>query len=159
MSSPATTEKIILTYGTFDLFHSGHLNLLQRLRALGDRLIVGVSTDEFNARKGKTSIIPFEDRLRIVSELRCVDQAIAEHDWSQKLQDIRQYQVSILGMGSDWQGHFDALEAHCQVIYLPRTEGISSTAVRQSLQLLGQRQLADLKQALDLLGSIARHFE
>lgn len=93
--------KTILTYGTFDLFHIGHLRLLERLRALGDRLVVGVSTDEFNALKGKKTVVPFADRLEIIRGLRCVDLAIAENSWEQKAEDIARHQVAILGMGHD----------------------------------------------------------
>src|SRR5690606_18210496 len=105
--------KTILTYGTFDLFHVGHLHLLRRLRALGDRLVVGVSTDEFNVLKGKRTVIPYADRVEIVHALRCVDLVIPEACWEQKEDDIRAHQVSIFGMGSDWTGRFDDLKAHC----------------------------------------------
>jgi cytidyltransferase-related domain len=126
---------VVLTYGTFDLFHVGHLRLLERLRALGDRLIVGVSTDEFNARKGKKSAIAFEDRIEIVQALRCVDMAIPEDDWEQKPRDIERYSVTIFGMGDDWKGKFDDLSAYCNVVYLPRTEGISTTLIKQGLPI------------------------
>src|SRR5690606_3085285 len=101
--------RTVLTYGTFDLFHIGHLRLLERLRALGDRLIVGVSTDDFNRVKGKKTVVPYTDRVAIVSALRCVDVVIPETSWDQKAQDIERYGVSIFGMGSDWEGHFDEL--------------------------------------------------
>ena len=105
--------KTILTYGTFDLFHIGHLRLLQRLSALGDRLIVGVSTDEFNHLKGKKTVVPFADRIEIVRALACVDLAIPETCWEQKVDDIKRHEVSIFGMGNDWAGRFDELKAHC----------------------------------------------
>ncbi|MFC4298638.1 MAG: adenylyltransferase/cytidyltransferase family protein [Castellaniella sp.] len=151
--------KTILTYGTFDLFHIGHLRLLQRLRALGDRLIVGVSTDEFNHLKGKKTVVPFEDRIEIIRALDCVDLAIPEAAWEQKAGDIQQHAVSIFGMGSDWTGRFDELKAHCEVVYLPRTEGISSTHIRRTLKILDQTHVGELKQALDLISSIIDRFD
>lgn len=151
--------KTILTYGTFDLFHIGHLRLLERLRALGDRLVVGVSTDEFNALKGKKTVVPFADRLEIIRGLRCVDLAIAENSWEQKAEDIARHQVAILGMGHDWQGKFDDLSALCEVVYLPRTEGISSTDIRNSLKVLTPEHINELKQALDMMSSIVARFD
>lgn len=147
-------KKVVLTYGTFDLFHIGHLNLLNRLRALGDYLIVGVSTDQFNESKGKKTIVSFEDRLKIVAGLRCVDLAIPEYSWDQKVDDIKKYGVSVFGMGHDWEGRFDFLKDHCEVVYLPRTEGISSTALKKTLQALDRSHVDDLKKALDLISSI-----
>ncbi|MFM2068370.1 MAG: hypothetical protein RLZZ584_3279 [Pseudomonadota bacterium] len=130
--------RTVITYGTFDLFHVGHLRLLQRLRALGDRLIVAVSTDEFNAVKGKKTTIPYEDRCEIVRAIRGVDLVIAERHWGQKVTDIQQHQVDLFGMGSDWAGKFDELRAWCDVIYLPRTDGVSSTQIKQLLSAAGQ---------------------
>lgn len=123
----------VITYGTFDLFHMGHLRLLERLRALGDHLTVAVSTDAFNARKGKKSVVCFEERMHIIAALRCVDDVIPEHDWSQKAVDIVSLDIAVFGMGHDWQGHFDDLRAMCEVVYLPRTEGISTTLIRESI--------------------------
>lgn len=151
--------KTILTYGTFDLFHIGHLRLLERLRALGDRLIVGVSTDEFNTQKGKKTVVPFADRLEIVRGLRCVDLAFAEHSWAQKPEDISKHQVTVLGMGDDWQGKFDDLSTLCEVVYLPRTDGISSTDIRNSLKVLAPEHINELKQALDMMSSIVARFD
>lgn len=152
-------KKTVLTYGTFDLFHIGHLNLLQRLRALGDELIVGVSTDAFNALKGKKTIVGFDDRIAIVRALRCVDQAIPEDNWAQKVDDIRDHQVTVFGMGNDWEGRFDELRAHCEVVYLPRTEGISSTHLKRTLKVLDHSHVSELKQALDLISSIVDRFD
>lgn len=123
----------VLTYGTFDLLHIGHLNLLERLRALGDELYVAVSTDEFNHRKGKRCVVPYAERIRLVSALRCVDFTLPENDWAQKATDIQAHNVQVLGMGGDWAGKFDDMRAHCEVIYLPRTEGISTTFLRQTI--------------------------
>ena len=121
---------VALTYGTFDLFHIGHLRILERSRALGDRLVVGVSTDEFNAMKGKRTAVPFADRAAIVRSLRCVDEVIAEESWDQKVDDIRRTQAGVLVMGDDWRGAFDHLSEFCDVVYLPRTPGISTTELR-----------------------------
>ncbi len=127
-------EKIVITYGTFDMFHIGHLRLLQRLKKLGDRLIVAVSTDEFNTIKGKTTVIPFIDRMEIVRNIKCVDEVIAENRWEQKISDIQKYHVSIFAMGNDWEGRFDYLKEWCEVVYLPRTEGISTSYLKQVLK-------------------------
>ncbi|MCK9466445.1 MAG: adenylyltransferase/cytidyltransferase family protein [Thiopseudomonas sp.] len=151
--------KTILTYGTFDLFHIGHLRLLERLRALGDRLIVGVSTDEFNTQKGKKTVVPFADRAEIIRGLSCVDLVIPETCWEQKAEDIKQHQVDILGMGDDWRGKFDDLGSLCEVVYLPRTEGISSTQIRNSLKMLSAEHVRELKQALDLMSAIVERFD
>ena len=126
-------RKVVLTYGTFDLFHIGHLNLLERLKELGDYLIVGVSTDEFNEGKNKKTIIRFEDRIKIIQGLKCVDLAIPEISWNQKEQDIKRYNVSVFGMGHDWENHFDELKKYCEVIYLPRTPEISTTQIKKDL--------------------------
>ncbi|MBS7325691.1 MAG: adenylyltransferase/cytidyltransferase family protein [Thiopseudomonas sp.] len=152
-------QKTILTYGTFDLFHIGHLRLLERLRSMGDRLVVGVSTDAFNASKGKTTVVPFADRLDIVRSLRCVDAVFAESCWEQKAQDIAEHQVSILGMGDDWAGTFDDLSGLCEVIYLPRTDGISTTDIRNHLRVLSPEHINELKQALDMMSAIVARFD
>ena len=129
------TTRTILTYGTFDLFHIGHLRILERARALGDRLIVGVSTDDFNAKKGKKAVIPFEHRRDIVAALRCVDLVIPEEDWEQKVDDVRKYEIDIVVMGGDWAGdpRFEVLQDHCDVVYLDRTEGVSTTKIKRDL--------------------------
>lgn len=130
----AAQHKTVLTYGTYDLFHVGHLRLFKRLKDLGDRLIVGVSTDEFNAVKGKRTIVPFPQRAEIIESLSCVDLVIAESSWSQKVDDIKKYGVDIFAMGDDWRGKFDDLEAYCEVRYLPRTACVSSTDVKHALE-------------------------
>ena len=124
----------VLTYGTFDLFHVGHLRLLQRLKDLGDRLVVGVSTDAFNSIKQKKTYVPFTERLEIVGALRYVDAVFPEENWDQKVRDIQQYQADIFAMGDDWAGKFDYLRIYAQVCYLPRTPGISTTQIKDDLK-------------------------
>lgn len=125
-----------ITYGTFDLFHVGHVRLFQRIRAAHDFLIVAVSTDEFNAIKGKRSVVPFADRIEIVRACRHVDMAIAENDWAQKESDIVNYGVDTFCMGDDWAGRFDHLSALCEVRYLPRTASVSSTQLKSDVRTL-----------------------
>lgn len=128
----------VLTYGTFDLFHIGHLRLLERAKALvgkDGKLIVSVSTDKFNWNaKQKKCAIPYEDRAAIVAALRCVDKVIPEECWEQKTTDVEKYNVDIFVMGNDWEGKFDFLKSQCEVVYLPRTEGISSTQIKTDLR-------------------------
>jgi len=125
--------KRVITYGTFDMFHIGHLNLLKRLAELGDELIVAVSTDEFNALKGKKTLIPYEQRSEIVRNIKCVSKVIAEESWEQKVEDIKHYDVDIFAMGDDWEGKFDFLKPQCEVVYLPRTEDVSTTELKVAL--------------------------
>jgi len=133
LSIPMTT---VITYGSFDLLHVGHTRLLERLRGLGDHLIVAVSTNEFHRAKGKPLAMAFEERCEIIGALRCVDQVIAEVSWEQKARDILTYAVDIFGMGSDWTGRFDDLSRLCRVVYLPRTELTSSTELRSVVPAL-----------------------
>lgn len=159
MSTEGAPVRTVLTYGTFDLFHVGHLNLLTRLRALGDRLVVGVSTDTFNEEKGKQTIVKFQDRFDIVSSLKCVDLAIPENSWNQKADDVRTHGVTVFGIGDDWSGKFDYLKDLCEVVYLPRTDHVSSTQLKRLLQVLDRSHVDELKQALDLISSIVERFE
>ena len=122
--------KKVLTYGTFDLFHVGHVRLLSRLRSLGDELVVGCSTDEFNLIKDKKSIFTFEERKEILESCKFVSKVIPENDWEQKIEDIKREEISIFGIGDDWAGNFDYLKDFAQVVYLPRTENISTTDIR-----------------------------
>lgn len=122
--------RIGITYGTFDLFHVGHVRLLQRLAELADRVIVGCSTDEFNAGKGKACVIPYQDRVEILQSCRFVSQVIPEESWEQKAEDIRRYGAEVFAMGYDWAGKFDELKAYCDVVYLPRTDGVSTTHLK-----------------------------
>lgn len=122
--------KRVLTYGTFDLFHVGHIRLLERARALGDYLVVGLSTDEFNLGKGKSSVFSYAERFAILSAVRHVDKIIPEDNWDQKLNDVLVNEIDIFTIGDDWRGKFDFLKAHCEVTYLPRTAGISTTYIK-----------------------------
>ncbi|EMY35237.1 glycerol-3-phosphate cytidylyltransferase [Arthrobacter crystallopoietes BAB-32] len=148
--------KTVLTYGTFDLFHIGHLNILKRLSALGDRLIVGVSTDEFNAIKGKKPVVPFEQRIEIVRSIRYVDEAIPEDRWEQKREDIEKYSVDVFGIGEDWKGKFDDLGDRVEVVYLPRTSGISTTEMKRVLSAFDERHVEELKRTLDSISQIVK---
>jgi glycerol-3-phosphate cytidylyltransferase len=125
--------KTVLTYGTFDLLHYGHLEILRRASLLGDKLIVGVSTDKFNEIKGKTCILPYQKRKELIESLDYVDKVIPENNWDQKVIDIQDNDIDIFVMGDDWKGEFDELKVFCEVIYFPRTNGISSTKLRSIL--------------------------
>ena len=136
--------KTVVTYGTFDLFHTGHVEMLRRAHSLGDRLIVGCSTDEFNATKGKKAIFKYEERAEILRSCRYVDQVFPEERWEQKVNDIKEQNVDIFTIGDDWAGKFDFLtkETGCTVTYLPRTPNISTTDVREVIQLLHREKLS-----------------
>ncbi|MBO4782334.1 MAG: glycerol-3-phosphate cytidylyltransferase [Lachnospiraceae bacterium] len=123
----------VITYGTYDLLHVGHINLLRRARELGDYLIVVVSSDEFNAIKGKKAYYSFEDRKKILEAIRYVDEVLPEYTWEQKIDDVVNNNVDVFVMGDDWTGKFDFLKEYCEVVYLPRTEGISTTKIKQDL--------------------------
>lgn len=125
--------KRAITYGTFDLFHIGHLRLLERIANLAEEVVVAVSSDEFNALKGKHCTIPFENRRDIVSALRVVTKVIKEDNWEQKANDVKNLNCDLFVMGDDWKGKFDFLKEYCTVLYLPRTEGISSTEIKNVL--------------------------
>ena len=125
--------KTIITYGTFDVLHAGHINLLKRARALGDRLIVALSTDKFNEGKHKSALLNYDNRRAVLESIRYVDMVIEEHSWEQKVQDITEYAVDVFVIGDDWRGHFDFLKPYCEVIYLRRTDGISSTEIRNDI--------------------------
>lgn len=128
--------KKVLTYGTFDLLHIGHINLLKRAKELGDYLIVGLSTDDFNKKKNKQSYHSFASRKRIIESLKFVDIAIPESGWEQKVEDVKKYEVDIFVMGDDWEGYFDFLQPYCEVIYLPRTIGISTSKIKRDIKFL-----------------------
>lgn len=127
--------KRILTYGTFDLLHYGHINILKRAKELGDYLIVGLSTDKFNEIKGKNAYYNYETRKKMLEALRYVDLVIPEENWQQKTSDIKKYEVDIVVMGDDWKNseNFTKLKEYCDVIFLPRTKNISTTKIKKEL--------------------------
>ena len=127
-----TNPKNVLTYGTFDTFHYGHLELLRRAKELaqGGKLVVAISSDEFNAIKGKTSHFSYDERKKMLEAINYVDIIIPEDSWDQKEGDVKKYDIDIFVMGDDWRDKFDFLEPLCEVIYLPRTPSISSTAIK-----------------------------
>lgn len=127
--------KRILTYGTFDLLHYGHIRLLKRAKALGDYLIVALSTDEFNNLKGKKAYHDYKTRKEMLESIRYVDLVIPEDNWEQKIDDVKNYKADVVVMGSDWTGKFDYLKDYCEVVYLDRTEGISTTKIKKDLGL------------------------
>ena len=149
----------IITYGTFDMFHIGHLKLLQRLAELGDELIVAVSTDEFNQLKNKTVLIPYEQRAEIVTNIKCVDKVIPEHNWEQKINDIKKHNVDIFSMGDDWEGKFDFLKEHCEVVYLERTKDISTTQLKKSLTNFLSIPKEDILNAFKVIETLKKDFE
>ena len=126
--------KKVITYGTFDLLHYGHVNLLQRAKALGDYLIVALSTDEFNwNEKQKKCYFNYEERKRLLEAIRYVDLVIPEESWDQKISDVKEYQIDTFVIGDDWKGKFDFLKDYCEVVYLPRTPDVSSTMTKEYL--------------------------
>lgn len=125
--------KKVLTYGTFDLLHWGHINLLSRAKDLGDHLTVAISTDEFNAIKNKKSYHSFENRKLILESIRYVDKVIPEKTWDQKIRDVVDNNIDVFVMGDDWEGKFDFLKEYCEVVYLPRTIGISTSKIKDDL--------------------------
>ena len=127
--------KKVITYGTFDLLHYGHVNLLQRAKALGDYLIVAISTDEFNwNEKQKKCYFSYEERKRLVEAIRYVDLVIPEESWDQKMTDVDEFKIDTFVIGDDWEGKFDFLKEKCEVVYLPRTPEISTTQIKKDLQ-------------------------
>jgi len=149
-------SKTVITYGTFDMFHIGHLKLLRRLSEMGDKVIVAVSTDEFNKLKGKKTLIPYDQRAAIVEAIDCVDKVIPEQTWEQKLSDVRSYGVDVFAIGDDWTGEFDFLEEFCEVVYLPRTSNISTTELKRSLKRFLSISQDDLHKAFEVLDLLRR---
>ncbi|MBG9444671.1 MULTISPECIES: glycerol-3-phosphate cytidylyltransferase [Cytobacillus] len=125
--------KKVITYGTFDLLHWGHINILKRAKELGDHLTVAISSDEFNALKNKEAYHSYENRKMILESIRYVDKVIPENNWEQKISDVIENDIDIFVMGDDWKGKFDFLKEYCEVIYLPRTVGISTTKIKKDL--------------------------
>lgn len=130
--------KRVITYGTFDLLHYGHINLLRRAKALGDYLIVVLSSDEFNwNEKHKKCYFTYEERRQLIEAIRYVDLVIPENNWEQKVNDVREYHIDTFVMGNDWEGKFDFLKAYCEVVYLSRTPEISTTQIKNDLNTTG----------------------
>lgn len=126
--------KRIITYGTFDMLHYGHINLLRRAKELGDYLIVALSTDEFNwDSKQKKCFFSYDKRKQLLESIRYVDLVIPENDWAQKIEDVKLYKVDTFVIGDDWEGKFDFLKDYCEVVYLPRTPEISTTQIKKEL--------------------------
>lgn len=127
--------KRIITYGTFDLLHYGHINLLRRAKELGDYLIVVMSTDEFNEiEKNKKCYFSYEQRKQLLESIRYVDLVLPETSWDQKISDVQLYHVDTFVIGDDWKGQFDYLKDYCEVVYLPRTPEISTTQIKEELK-------------------------
>lgn len=129
--------KRIITYGTFDLLHYGHINLLRRAKDLGDYLVVGLSTDEFNWNsKHKKCYFSYEKRRQLLEAIRYVDLVIPEENWEQKKSDVDLYKIDTFVIGDDWKGKFDFLKEQCEVVYLERTPEISTTQIKRDLEKL-----------------------
>ncbi|MDM5321654.1 glycerol-3-phosphate cytidylyltransferase [Bacillus altitudinis] len=125
--------KKVITYGTFDLLHWGHIKLLERAKQLGDYLVVAISTDEFNLQKSKKAYHSYEHRKLILETIRYVDEVIPENNWDQKVRDVQEHDIDVFVMGDDWEGKFDFLKEQCEVVYLKRTEGISTTQIKEEI--------------------------
>ena len=126
--------KKVITYGTFDLLHYGHIQLLKRAKEKGDYLIVALSTDDFNWNsKQKKCYFSYEQRKMLLESIRYVDLVIPEENWEQKISDVKEFKIDTFVMGDDWQGKFDFLKEYCEVIYLPRTPDVSSTQTKEHL--------------------------
>jgi len=155
------TKKTVITYGTFDMFHIGHLRLLQRLKKISNdgKLIVAVSTDEFNKGKGKKTLIPYEQRAEIVANIKCVDKVIPEESWEQKITDVKKYNIDIFAIGDDWAGEFDFLKEYCEVVYLERTKDISTTQLKKSLANFMSIPKEDIINAFEVIELLKKDFE
>lgn len=126
--------KRVITYGTFDLLHYGHINLLKRAKALGDYLVVVLSSDEFNSiEKGKTTYFTYEERKKLLEAIRYVDLVVPEENWEQKISDVQEYKIDTFVIGDDWKGKFDFLKEYCEVVYLGRTPEVSTTKIKKDL--------------------------
>lgn len=135
LTSLETTMKRVITYGTYDLLHYGHIELLRRAKALGDYLVVVLSSDEFNTGKGKKAYFSYEERKTMLEAIRYVDLVVPEMSWEQKPEDVKKYAIDVFVMGDDWTGKFDEqLAGLCDVVYLPRTPEISTTQIKNDMQ-------------------------
>lgn len=146
--------KTVVTYGTFDLFHVGHVRLLKRLKSLGDRLVVGLSSDEFNLVKGKKTIIPYADRREVLLSCRYVDEVFEENTWEQKRQDLLREQAAIFAIGDDWAGKFDDLQDIVEVFYLPRTKDISTTELKTVIHQINEEKLREIRNVASHLNGL-----
>lgn len=149
--------KTVITYGTFDLFHVGHIRLLKRLSSLGDELIVGISSDEFNLEKGKNSFFSYEERAEILNSCKYVTSVFPEFSWDQKRLDIKKYNADIFAMGDDWKGEFDSLSDLCEVVYLPRTEDVSTTEIKRALAKVDIAELDQIETSLHSIINIVKN--
>lgn len=128
--------KRVITYGTYDLLHYGHIAMLKRARALGDFLVVALSSDEFNAGKGKRAYFSYEERKAMLEAIRYVDLVVPELTWGQKVDDVDKYGIDVFVMGDDWRGEFDCqLEGLCEIAYLPRTPEVSTAQIKNDMRL------------------------
>jgi len=152
------SKKTVITYGTFDMFHVGHLRLLKRLKEMGDELIVAVSTDEFNEAKGKKTLIPYDQRVEILSSIEYVDRVIPEKSWEQKVEDVKKYKADLFVIGNDWEGEFDFLKEYCEVKYLERTQDISTTQLKKSLTNFLSIPKEDILKAFEILEALKKDF-
>lgn len=149
--------RVVITYGTFDLFHVGHVRLLKRLSELGDRLVVGCSTDSFNELKGKKTIISYDSRIEVLKSCKYVSDVFPENNWEQKRSDILKYKADIFAMGDDWVGKFDDLIDIVKVVYLPRTEDISTTDIKLMVSSLNREKIDLVKRSAErLLESLSK---
>ena len=141
------------------MFHVGHLNLLRRLKEQSTTLTVAISTDEFNLLKGKKTLIPFEQRKEIVENIRFVDRVIGEESWEQKVEDVKKYNIDTFAIGKDWEGKFDFLKDHCNVVYLDRTENISTTKLKKALSSFLSVPKEDILKAFEVIEILKKDLE
>lgn len=152
-------KKRIITYGTFDMFHIGHLRLLERLSRMAEEVIVAVSTDEFNQKKNKKVLIPYEQRAEVVESIKFVKKVIPEETWEQKIEDVQKYNIDIFAIGDDWKGEFDFLKDFCDVCYLERTKNISTTQLKKSLTSFLSIPKNEIINALSVLQVLKKDLE
>lgn len=137
--------KTIITYGTFDLYHVGHARLIERLSKLGDKLVIGCSTDSFNELKGKKTVMPYEHRREVLLSNKYVHSVFPEESWDQKIDDILREKADIFAMGDDWAGKFDYLSEYTSVVYLPRTQDISTTEIKIAIKEFNKEKIFEIK--------------